>query len=53
MKHQLAGSFACHHLFNCVLRRLAQKTVDEIIARVNGDIILKSEFENAKSHTTQ
>jgi peptidyl-prolyl cis-trans isomerase SurA len=29
---------------------LAQnKTVDEIVARVNGDIILKSEFENAKT----
>ena len=36
-------------IFLTVATAMAQKTVDEIIVRVNGDIILKSEFENAKT----
>jgi peptidyl-prolyl cis-trans isomerase SurA len=48
MRHLIGRSFVAAILLLVAGTAIAQKTVDEIIVRVNGDIILKSELENAK-----
>jgi peptidyl-prolyl cis-trans isomerase SurA len=51
MKHHIGRTFlpALVILLLIPALAMAQKTVDEIIVRVNGDIILKSELENART----
>jgi peptidyl-prolyl cis-trans isomerase SurA len=49
MKHQIGRFLLSAILLMTAATALAQKTIDEIIVRVNGDIILKSELENAKT----
>src|SRR5262245_28439354 len=49
MKHHIGRIFLTAILLLVAAAAIAQKTVDEIIVRVNGDIILKSEIENARA----
>jgi len=47
MQHPIGRSLLAVILLLAASTAQAQKTVDEIVVRVNGDIILKSEVENA------
>jgi len=49
MKNHFGRTFLSTILLLIAVTAMAQKTVDEIIVRVNADIILKSELENAKT----
>jgi peptidyl-prolyl cis-trans isomerase SurA len=50
MQQRISRTFLASLLLLIASPVLSQnKTVDEIVARVNGDIILRSEFENAKA----
>jgi len=49
MKHHIRWTFLPAMLLLTVATAMAQKPVDEIIVRINADIILKSELENART----
>ena len=49
MQHRTGRTFLATILILIAAPAMAQKTIDEIIVRVNGDIILKSELENART----
>jgi peptidyl-prolyl cis-trans isomerase SurA len=49
MKHHIGRFFLPAILLFTVATAMAQKPIDEIIVRINGDIILKSELENART----
>jgi len=49
MKHHIGRIFVPAIMLLTAVTAMGQKTLDEIIVRVNADIILKSELENAKT----
>src|SRR5262245_47794370 len=49
MKHHFGRFFLAAIIFLTAAVAMAQTTIDEIIVRVNADIILRSELENAKA----
>src|SRR5262245_36969261 len=49
MKHHIRWTFLPAIVLLTVATAMAQKPIDEIIVRINGDIILKSELENART----